>query len=570
MASEPFLTDEQDAARSRCWGLTIGCLALLPALSAVWLVPWFVTQDGPAHLYNAHIIARSADPESPFRPYYQVRWSPLPNWSGHLVLAGLVSSLPPRSADRLMTSLTLVGLAASIAWLRWRVAGWRGMPMAALAAVLLALNVTWLLGFSNFLLGACLFPVTLGVWWAGRERPWPGPVVALWALVILGYFSHLVSLGLTVFGLAVLAGVTPGRVRLARAAWTAVGLAPLAVLGPLYLSLTREGGGMSPVWGHLTDPLSPRSWFSHLGWIDPLSLGSKVILPFHATSDVRFALLTPAFWAALALVLAAVATLRGRRKGPEGRRAWAILSAALLLGGLAAPDTLGAAHGHYLQQRVVLLGLAALMPALDLEAKGRAGRASAAALGLALALQSAFVWDYARHSDRAVGTLMQARDAVGRGRRVATLLNRIRGRFRANPLMHADNLLGVGTGNILWTNYETRHYYFPVQFRPGVEHPDVAELEAISLLDDPRAAATRAERWHRLLARHHASIDVLVVWGTDPALDAMSARWFETIFREQELQVLRHKGSSPSAASTPDSGLAKSGAASNDGVEVPR
>ena len=204
----------------------------------------------------------------------------------------------------------------------------------------------------------------------GSRAAWPGPVAALWALVVLGYFSHLVSLGLTVFGLAVLAGATPSRGRLARAAWTAVGLAPLLVLGPLYLSLTRKGGGMSPVWGHLTDPLSRRSWSSHLGWIDPLSLGSKVILPFRATSDVRFALLAPAFWAALALVLAVVATLRGagrvRKDGAPGR-SWRPL---LLLGGLAAPDTLGAAHGHYLQQRVVLLGLVALVPALDLEAEG--------------------------------------------------------------------------------------------------------------------------------------------------------------------------------------------------------
>jgi len=44
-------------------------------------------------------------------------------------------------------------------------------------------------------------------------------------------------------------------------------------------------------------------------------------------------------------------------------------------------------------------------------------------------------------------------------------------RFRSNPLLHADNLLGIGTGNIIWNNYETRYYYFPVQFRPEVARP---------------------------------------------------------------------------------------------------
>ena len=45
-----------------------------------------------------------------------------------------------------------------------------GSAVAALWAALVGLNVTWLFGFYSFLLGACLFPITLGVWWGGRDR----------------------------------------------------------------------------------------------------------------------------------------------------------------------------------------------------------------------------------------------------------------------------------------------------------------------------------------------------------------------------------------------------------------
>src|SRR5204862_3079364 len=107
--------------------------------------------------------------------------------------------------------------AVSIVWLRWRVVGWRGMPGAALMAVALAINLPWLLGFGSFLLGACLFPITLGLWWQGRDQLGPGRALALGALMMLGYFCHLVSLGLTVVGLVVLAAVTPGERRAARA-----------------------------------------------------------------------------------------------------------------------------------------------------------------------------------------------------------------------------------------------------------------------------------------------------------------------------------------------------------------
>src|SRR5262249_15904650 len=106
LSSEPRLAAEWDPARPRCriGGGVVFLVALLPTLIAIWVVPGFVTQDGPAHLYNADIIARSRDPESPFRGHFRVRWEPLPNWTGHLTLAGLLLVLPPRAADRMMTS----------------------------------------------------------------------------------------------------------------------------------------------------------------------------------------------------------------------------------------------------------------------------------------------------------------------------------------------------------------------------------------------------------------------------------------------------------------------------------
>jgi hypothetical protein len=108
-------------------------------------------------------------------------------------------------------------------------------------------------------------------------------------------------------------------------------------------------------------------------------------------------------------------------------------------------------------------------------------------------------------------------------------------------LLHADCLLGVGTGNIIWGNYETRYYYFPIQFRPGLERPDAGTLEAIALEDDPRNTAARAAEWEELLARHHTVIDVLVVWGSDPRLDAIHARWFRRVADDGGLQIFTRR-----------------------------
>ena len=58
----PSEADPGLVRRTRAAGLATFVLALLPALAAIWAVPLFVTQDGPAHLYNAHILAESLAP----------------------------------------------------------------------------------------------------------------------------------------------------------------------------------------------------------------------------------------------------------------------------------------------------------------------------------------------------------------------------------------------------------------------------------------------------------------------------------------------------------------------------
>ena len=124
------------------------------------------------------------------------------------------------------------------------------------------------------------------------------------------------------------------------------------------------------------------------------------------------------------------------------RLSWLGLGLFLLLAGWVGPDSLGPGHGEYLPQRVELLGLAALVPAVDFKISTRWGRLAMASLAGASLLQTLIVWDYALYSDRTAGQMMRATDLAGRGQRIATLLIGIRGRFRANPLLHADWLAG--------------------------------------------------------------------------------------------------------------------------------
>ena len=225
------------------------------------------------------------------------------------------------------------------------------------------------------------------------------------------------------------------------------------------------------------------------------------------------------------------------------RQGWLLLAVILVVGGVLGPDSLGGAHGDYLPQRIILMGLVALVPVFDIDLSRWFGRGAAAALLGAVVLQSAIVWDYAIYSDRTAGQIIRAGDAVGRGRRIAALLVSTRSRFRANPLLHAVNWLGVDTGNVIWNNYETLHYYFPVQFQPGIDRPRPDDLEWVSLHEGAPEAESRGREWKKILSQHAASIDVVVVWKSDPALDSITARWFDRVERRGDVQIYRRGAS---------------------------
>jgi hypothetical protein len=317
---------------------------------------------------------------------------------------------------------------------------------------------------------------------------------------------------------------------------------PLLALGLIYLRLSRQGGAMHPVWENLGDPLTLRGWVARLGWVDPVSIARKALLPFTDRTGPAFVLLTPVIWLVLAGVIAAIADLASgtRRMGSvadesvddcgsgEVRRTrlvWLAFGALLMVAGLLGPDSFGSGHGEFLPQRLVLLGLTALVPALALDLKRWSGRLMAVSLVAALCLQTTLIWDHALYSKRTAGQFIRAADRVGQHQRVATVLIGIKSRFRANPLLHADSWLGIEGDNILWSNYETRHYYFPVRFRPELDRPEAFAFEKIALDTDPRAGATACGLWQQVLDQHIGTIDKVVVWGSDPALDEITRRW---------------------------------------------
>src|SRR5687768_13855832 len=164
----------------------------LPALAAIWFLPYFVTQDGPAHQYTAEVLARLIAGDSWLASHVHLQSIPLPNYLAQIILAAL-SVLPGRAGDQILMSLTIAGLALAITWLRHSVQPQSSGLLIVPFALILTMGRLWLLGFYGFLLGVTLFCITLGWWWRRRDYWTLHSAAMLSVLLVLAWFAHLVS-----------------------------------------------------------------------------------------------------------------------------------------------------------------------------------------------------------------------------------------------------------------------------------------------------------------------------------------------------------------------------------------
>lgn len=174
-ANEPF------------WFLLMALMHLLPVLM---LTP-FVTLDGAAHLYNAHLIHQlmGDGADGLISAYFSFNNFPEPNWSGHLILVVLMNFMSPLVAEKVFLLAVLLStlygyrhlilkMEPSAVWVSWLL-----FP--------LLYNFPFLLGFYNFCLALALLPWLLLAWMNMRPlnrslRSWS---IFSFGLLML-YFSH--------------------------------------------------------------------------------------------------------------------------------------------------------------------------------------------------------------------------------------------------------------------------------------------------------------------------------------------------------------------------------------------
>jgi hypothetical protein len=478
------------------WVLVIA--SLVPILAFAY----FPSQDGPSHLNNANLLHLYPwGALAVFRDFYTVNALPFPNWTTHLLLAGLMFVVPVLVAEKLFLALYVVSFPLAARYcIR---AFFPGARSATLLAFPFINHLLFQKGFYNFSFSVVLFFVCVGYWVRHREDL-SGRRIAIFALLItLLYFSHLVSTALACGTIGLLW------------AWFA--------LQRRRASPTKSNGFSAPVSVALRTLLgvSPALllalWYlSHQGTTavgrEPIATKLAEIFTSAQAHDPRELLL----WVPweLCLVVLAVLVLVRARPPATGSNGLLLVLAAIFLIYVWTPSEIGGGGG--IEPRIVLYMWLTVVLWLGSQTHSAAVERAIglAACAMTLCLVGVHYLEYSR----ANGQMREYLSVKPWIRPASTLLSvdlfDKRATAIVHPFKHAAGYLAAERDLVDFTNYEAGIGYFPISFQPATDpYIHLGDVELRPLMIDIPA-------YNRISPR---PLDYVLVWGANDEAAAAGA-----------------------------------------------
>jgi hypothetical protein len=501
------------------WQVLLYVAAALTLLLPIWSARYVPTGDGPSHVYSAWVLLHLDDPALPhLGDHFTTRLEPLPNWTIQALLLLLLQVAPPLVAEKLLLSLYVLGFAAAA----WYFAATVERSRAANAFLLLPFAYHKLLywGFYNFAFGVPLLFLAVAYWWRHRAIPSARFAVVLNLLLLLAYFTHIVTLALTLIAIAALWLATARGAPLRRHALHLAILAPQCLL-PLWFVASQQGG------------------------IIASEAPARVVLAFVLRLGALFPHQSPHAGRLLGLLLLALAAatlvrrnLRGGAGGWRPRLAGEgdgfLLVAALFTGALVAAPA-GVFEGTILPLRLSLFPFLALVPWLAPASSRAVPAVLAVALSGLVAWQAVGLARFHRGIEGDLATFLAGLEDVAPASRVLPIVFSREHDLTTRAYGHLISWAAIDKALVDWDNYQAVSPYFPIRFRAGLARPDLVAVEA------------QPERYP--VRRHLAAVDYVYTWhmpATSP-LRRRLERFYAPVARsgDGELFARRRPGGPP-------------------------
>ena len=218
-----------------------------------WLFKYTGTQDGPAHVHNAHILKVYHNHENYIlREVHERNPTLFPNWTSHVFMAALMYIFPPLVCEKIFFSLCIGLLPLSLFYLLNGIQ--KSKILFCLVGFIFAYNYLLHMGFYNFALSVSLFFFAIGCWWRCEDKLSPRAFVTVYVWLTVVYLTHfqsyaLLTVSLTVLGVFLYVYETLESPRVRFVAQLKSILLFLGSMLPAYIILLsyylvkREGGG---------------------------------------------------------------------------------------------------------------------------------------------------------------------------------------------------------------------------------------------------------------------------------------------------------------------------------------
>ncbi|MBP9151394.1 MAG: hypothetical protein KBF73_03845, partial [Flavobacteriales bacterium] len=423
---------------------------LIPVLS----VDYFPTVDGPAHLYNSKLISEIwRYGQSPIHQYLEFNQTATSNWSGHLLLSGLLMFCSAFWVEKAILLFYLIGFPLGIRYLLRA----SGVKSSLLIYLIFPFTYSFLFyyGFYNFNVGLVLFFFGVGLWLKSVSIPSISNYVKLGAISTLISLSHpfvFVLFLLTVFVMNLpnlMSSVTDSQNRIG-----------------LFKNLLFQFGSLSvglviTAWFVLTeDTLQTSTRF--IPWKD-IIVSLKYIMPIKGIEPEAYNLLSRGLlytFSGLLLVIG-IGSLRNRVQTGGFklvRPEWLMMSLTTLLLLFVAPDYMGTAG--FISARLMWFFFVFLVIWLSLQKIPKW-----VSLVVFLVANGMTAWSVSHN----VKAISKASSVAAEMVEVSALIEpnatvlpiTIR---HTKPFVHVSNYLGVDKPMILLYNYEAALSYFPLQW----------------------------------------------------------------------------------------------------------
>jgi hypothetical protein len=464
-------------------------------------------------------------------------------------MVALLNFFQPFVVTKIIVTLTFSGFVASIGWLRWKIVGFDGVKTSLLYGAAIGFNWLWFLGFYNFIIGVIGFAVTIGIFYVWRENLNSRRAIILSLLLLIVYFSHIVSFAILSGSLFLLALSVPKEKIKTNLTFFLIACLPVLPLALIYKSLSAGGGGFFPVWRHLDDPYSLLSWFSQVRRADPFILISRKAFPFSTASPSLFAVFTPILWIFVSLFALMCAGFLQKEKSffSKNNLIFATLFLGCIMVALFAPDDFGLTNGSILRERVLLLGLIFFVPLFRAGNFLKLKRLAQICLGFVVLFQTAAVWEYSLQTNREAKEFLTAGAFISENDSIASVVILEDGlRFHALPMTQMNNYLGFGKTVVVWDDYEAGHYLFPIVAKNPSDKQFVFDLitSNVFALNDPGENINeKLSKLDAAFSNNPGKIKTLVVWGKDQRVEEVLNRWFapEPFFENGRVRLFHSK-----------------------------